>query len=34
MGKFLLVTRLAGRDLRRHKAQAVLLLPWAWPCPA
>ena len=26
MGKFLLVSRLAARDLRRHKAQAVLLL--------
>jgi putative ABC transport system permease protein len=26
MGKFLLVRRLAARDLRRHKAQAVLLL--------
>jgi ABC-type lipoprotein release transport system permease subunit len=26
MGKFLLVGRLAARDLRRHKAQAVLLL--------
>ena len=26
MGKFLLVCRLAARDLRRHKAQAVLLL--------
>ena len=26
MGKILLVRRLAARDLRRHKAQAVLLL--------
>ncbi len=44
MGKILLVRRLAARDLRRHKAQAVLLLlaitaattglAWAWPCTA
>ena len=44
MGKILLVARLAARDVRRHKAQAVLLLlpsppppprsPWAWPSTA
>jgi hypothetical protein len=44
MGKFVLVARLAVRDVRHHKAQAILLLlpsppplpcwPWAWPSVA